>query len=295
MTQEAIVFDPATHAVAEVLVCVGEDRLTVTADRPLLFGRADVRTVLPAGDTTAETDGDDAPEAATDAATDAATGTSGQPPLSEVPSVVGLDPQDMGISARALAIEFDQGVWWLANLSAKRNLLLDPGYGSALITFRPGQRHAIAVSPLGVLVPGAIFTHRVDIHVPDASLAMRRPSELGASGTIAGDDLHLTKSDRLALAAVFSPLLRAWPRRGAHPLSYQEAADLLGTGWTGTAVRKHFERVRQRLADSGTFFDGSHAKDDLGQYLLDNAVLTASDLSALARPPAAPIEPAADR
>jgi hypothetical protein len=187
----------------------------------------------------------------------------------------------MGISARALAIEFDQGVWWLANLSAKRNLLLDPGYGTALITFRPGQRHAIAVSPLGVLVPGAIFTHRLDIHVPESALAIRRPSELAASGTIAGDDLHLTKSDREALTAVFSPLLRAWPRRGAHPLSYQEASDLLGPGWTGTAVRKHFERVRQRLADSGTFFEGSHAKDDLGVYLIDCAIITAADLAVL--------------
>lgn len=231
------------------MVCIGDDRLTATPDRPLFFGRADVRSKLAAD----------------------------QADLS--PTVIGLDPQDMGISGRALAIEFDRGVWWLANLSAKRNLLLDPGYGSAMITLRPGQRHAIAVSPLGVLVPGAIFTHRLDIHVPNDGLALRRPSELGASGTITAEDLHLTQSDRQALAGVFSPLLRAWPRRGAHPLSYQEAADLLGAGWTGTAVRKHVERVRQRLADSGTFFDGSHAKDDLGQYLIDNGVLTAADLS----------------
>lgn len=197
--------------------------------------------------------------------------------------MIGLDPQDMGISARALAIEFDQGVWWLANLSAKRNLLLDPGYGSAMIILRPAQRHAIAVAPLGVLVPGAIFTHRIDVHVPDAALALHRPSELGASGTIVTEELHLTESDRLALAAVFSPLLRAWPRRGAHPLSYQAAADLLGPGWTGTSVRKHVERVRQRLGESGMFFDGSHAKDDLGQYLLDNGVLTAADLIAVDR------------
>lgn len=250
MAQEATVSGPASQLVAGVLVCVGEDRLTATADAPLIFGRADVRPVAPA-------------ESA------------------DHPVVIGLDPGDMGISAQALAIEFDQGVWWLANLSAKRNLLLDPGYGTALITFRPGQRHAIAVSPLGVLVPGAIFTHRLDVHVPEPALAIRRPSELGASGTIAGDDLHLTKSDREALTAVFSPLLRAWPRRGAHPLSYQEASDLLGTGWTGTAVRKHFERVRQRLADSGTFFEGTHAKDDLGVYLVDCAIITAADLAVI--------------
>jgi hypothetical protein len=226
-----------------------------------LFGRADVALPLQ------PTPGEGAPD-----------GSTAGPPT---PGVVGLDPQDMGISARALAVEFDQGVWWLANLSAKRNLLLDAGYGSAIITLRPGQRHAIAVSPLGVLVPGAIFTHRLDVHVPETSLAVRRPGEYGASDTIAGEELHLTKSDRAALTAVYSPLLRSWPRRGAHPLSYQEAAHLLGTGWTGTAVRKHFERVRQRLAEGGTFFEGSHAKDDLGQYLLDNALLTAADLAVL--------------
>ena len=252
MTREATVVGPASHDDTDALVCVGNDRLTATAVRPLLFGRADIAP----------------PPAGPDRADDP-------------PGVVGLDPQDMGISARALAVEFDQGVWWLANLSAKRNLLLDPGYGSALITLRPGQRHAIAVTPLGVLVPGAIFTHRLDIHVPDTALAVRRPGEFGVSDTIAGEELHLTKSDREALTAVYSPLLRSWPRRGAHPLSYQEAADLLGTRWTGTSVRKHVERVRQRLAESGTFFEGSHAKDDLGQYLLDNALLTAADLAAL--------------
>ena len=236
-------------------MCVGDDRLTATVARPLVFGRADL------------------PEEAVGPVDGSST-----PPAVETVAVTGLDSQDMGISRRALAVEFDQGVWWLANLSAKRNLLLDPGYGSAMITLRPRQRHAIAASPLGVLVPGAIYTHRIDVHVPEDALALRRTSDLSASGTITAEDLHLTESDRRALAAVFSPLLRAWPRRGAHPLSYQEAADLLGAGWTGTAVRKHLERIRQRLADSGTFFDGLHAKDDLGQYLLDNGVLTASDL-----------------
>ncbi len=249
-----------------VLVCVGDDRLTATPERPLLFGRADIEPSPFAGDGTFANGGPG----------DSTGDVNGR-------AVIGLDSQDMGISARALAVEFDQGLWWLANLSAKRNLLLDVGYGSAMITLRPGQRHAIAVSPLGVLVPGAIFTHRLDVYVPDDGLALRRPSELGASGTITTEELHLTESDRQALAAVFSPLLRAWPRRGGHPLSYQEASELLGPGWTGTSVRKHLERVRQRLAESGMFFSGPHAKDELGQYLVDNGVLTPADLSAVDR------------
>jgi len=252
-----------TASAVGVLVCIGDDQFTATVDRPLTFGRADIWA--DAGPGGASEVGD---------ATAAAAGDL---------TVIGLDGQDMGISGRSLAVEFDQGVWWLTNLSAKRNLLLDVGYGSAMITLRPGQRHAIAVSPLGVLVPGAIFTHRLDVHVPDEGLAMKRSIDLGASGTITAEDLHLTESDRQALAAVFSPLLRTWPRRGAHPLSYQEASVLLGPGWTGTAVRKHLERVRRRLADSGTIFNGSHAKDDVGQYLIDNGVLTAADLSAVDR------------
>jgi hypothetical protein len=187
----------------------------------------------------------------------------------------------MGISGRAAAVEFDQGVWWVSNLSAKRNLLLDPGSGSSLTTLGPGQRHAIAVTPLGVLVPGAIFTHRIDVMVPADALARRTPSELGGSGTFVADDLHLTPTDRIALAAVFSPLLRAWPRRSGHPLSYQEAAELLGRPWTKTSVRKHLERVRRRLADDGLFFEGIYAKDELGRHLLDNGILTSADLSAL--------------
>src|SRR5579862_1046816 len=159
--------------------------------------------------------------------------------------IVGLDPRDMGISGRSGAIEYHHGVWWVTNLSAKRSLFLDVGAGSSIITLGPGQRHAIATSPLGVLVRGAILTHRIDIDIPADALARRRQSELPTTGTILGDDLHLTIADRAALAAVFSPLLRSWPRRSGHPLTYQEAAELLGGAWTKTSVRKHLEKVKE--------------------------------------------------
>ncbi|MDP9075512.1 MAG: hypothetical protein M3N98_15370 [Actinomycetota bacterium] len=194
---------------------------------------------------------------------------------------VGLDRQDMRISARAGAIEYEQGVWWVTNLSAKRSLLLDLGAGSPVVTLSPAQRHAIASSPLGVLVRGANITHRIEVVVPTTALARHRASHLGSSGTIVGDDLHLTAADRAALAAVFSPLLRAWPRRSAHPLTYQEAADMLGGKWTKTSVRKHVEKVRERLAEADVYFEGSLAKYELGQHLLDNNILTTADLSAI--------------
>lgn len=43
--------------------------------------------------------------------------------------VVGLDANDMGISATAGSVEWIWGLWWLVNYSRKRRLLLDDGTG----------------------------------------------------------------------------------------------------------------------------------------------------------------------
>ena len=196
--------------------------------------------------------------------------------------VVGLDPNDMGISARAMSIDFD-GCWWVSNDSAKRTHLLDPGCGQPMSNLGPGQRHAVAISPLGVLVRGAISTHRIDLTVPTAALARSQPGQLASTNTLVPHDVHLTAGDRLALAALFSPLLRAWPRRSGHPLTYLQAAELLGAPWTRTSVRKHVERVRERLAAQGLYFEGTLARYELGQHLLDHGMLTAVDLEAIGR------------
>jgi hypothetical protein len=39
--------------------------------------------------------------------------------------VVGLNPNDMGISAEAGSVECDGALWWVVNRSRKRPLLLD--------------------------------------------------------------------------------------------------------------------------------------------------------------------------
>jgi hypothetical protein len=109
--------------------------------------------------------------------------------------VVGLDDTDMGISRFAGCVRHDYGFWWLVNLSAKRHLLLDDGPGGVPQQLRCGRRHAINVARLTILVPGANYTHRIDVIVPATQLARVEPA-LESSGTLTAGDIQLSDRDR---------------------------------------------------------------------------------------------------
>ena len=159
--------------------------------------------------------------------------------------VVGLDRNDMGISATAGSIEWQWGLWWVVNHSRKRRLLLDDGTGGPPWRLDCGHRFAINTEHLTVLVPGEIFTHRIDVTIPDSDLPRVETANRG-SGTLPADDLRLTERDKDALVALFSGYLEAHPRRSSHPVSYGDAARLLGPPWSATTVRKQIERVKER-------------------------------------------------
>lgn len=197
--------------------------------------------------------------------------------------VVGLDANDMGISALAGSIEWAWGLWWVLNRSAKRPLLLDMGDGSPPLRLPPGGRHAVGAARLSVLVPGIVFTHRLEVVLPEAEVTPLDSVRL-SSGTITGD-LTLTERDHDVLMALFSGYLEVFPRRQARPRTYQQAADLLGPPWTKTAVRKQLERLKERLAAAGTYFDGPQANFDLADHLILNGLLTPDDLTRPSRGP----------
>ena len=193
---------------------------------------------------------------------------------------VGLDGADMGISAVAGAVEWAWGLWWLVNHSRKRRLLLDDGSGGQSQRLECGQRFAVNVRALTVLVPGAIYTHRVEVIVPESDLARVEGSRI-TSGTVTVGDLHLSERDRDALVALFSGYLEAFPRRSTHPRSYQQAAELLGPPWTGVTVRKQIERLKERAARAGVYFEGVHANYELADFLVANGLLVPGDLARL--------------
>ena len=196
--------------------------------------------------------------------------------------VVGLDPNDMGISAEAGSVEFELGLWWVLNRSRKRPLLLEPSPGSPPQRAQPGDRVPLTKVQTVVLVPGAVFTHRIDVHIPAASISNLKVAAAGSSGTITFGEATLSQRDLDVLSALFSGYLRPFPYRDARPCSYQEAAELLGEGWTRVTVRKQVERLKERFARSGIFFQGPRANDELADHMLSSGAFNQLSLERLA-------------
>lgn len=194
--------------------------------------------------------------------------------------VVGLDGNDMGISAIAGSVEWIWGLWWLANYSRKRRLLLDDGTGGQPRRLECGQRFAINVGRLTVLVPGAIYTHRIEVVIPESELARVEGSRI-TSGTLVAGDLRLNERDKDVLVAMFSGYLEAFPRRSTRPRTYQQAATLLGPPWTAVTVRKQIERLKDRASRIEVYFEGPHANYDLADYVVANGLLVQEDLARL--------------
>lgn len=197
----------------------------------------------------------------------------------DAPGVTGLDAKDMGISAVAGSVEAAWGLWWVLNHSRKRRLLLDDGGGGAPQRLDCGHRYAINVCRLGILVPGAIFTHQLEVVLPASDLACFQ--RVGASSGTIGADTSLSDRDRDVVVALLSGYLDNFPRRQARPRTYQEAAELLGPPWTRTTVRKQIERLKGRLARGGVYFEGPQANYDLADHLIGNGLLSPADLDRL--------------
>ena len=195
--------------------------------------------------------------------------------------VVGLDPTDMGISAEAGSVEFSWNLWWVVNRSRKRKLLLEVTAGSPPQRLDCGGRFPVMARSLAILVPGAIYTHRIELTLPEEAIAALQIDLTVSSGTITIGEVPLSERDKEALVAVCCGYLRPFPRRDPHPLSYQDAADLLGPPWTNVRVRKQIERLKERLARVGLYFEGPHANDELATHLIDAGLLSSDDLALL--------------
>lgn len=132
--------------------------------------------------------------------------------------VVGLDANDMGISAIAGSLEAAWGVWWVVNQSKKRPLLLEHPVEPNRLTLAPGHRHALTTDRVDVLVPGAIFTHVLAVSLPDVYVSQLRAG-IGrlSTGTLTEVRVSLTPADRLALVGLCAGYLESFPVDASTP------------------------------------------------------------------------------
>ena len=198
--------------------------------------------------------------------------------------VIGLDAGDMGISAIAGSVELSWGVWWVVNQSSKRPLLLEQPGGPLQLRVAPGHRYAVTTERVNVLVPGAIYTHVLEVGLPRAyASALRGATGRPTSGTLTGGPVDFSARERDALTALCAGYLESFPLRREHPSTYEEAARLLGgEPWTGDKVRKAVERVKGRFVRKhGVYFEGPQANYELAAHLIASGVLTGEDLARL--------------
>src|SRR4051794_30212754 len=81
-------------------------------------------------------------------------------------AVVGLDGNDMGISAVAGSLEFAWGGGGVVTQPSRRVLRFEARGGPAYLDLAPGRRYAVTTERVNILVPGAIYTHVLEIVLP---------------------------------------------------------------------------------------------------------------------------------
>lgn len=193
--------------------------------------------------------------------------------------IVGLDPDDNGISRLAATIELGEDGCVIRNRSRKTSLYLIPEAATQPLVLRPGERFLITRA-IGAEIRGLIRTHRIDMLVAPSERQTRTATVAGAPTFVA--TINYSEADLDALTAMFCGFLRPFPRRDPRPISYSEAGDLLGL--PATTVRRRIEKIRERLRSIDVYIEGRHAAQELAEYVLDCGVISADDLSRLDTP-----------
>jgi hypothetical protein len=194
-----------------------------------------------------------------------------------------LDPSDLGISRVAGSVEADAGVWWLVNKSGVRPLEVVDDVGIRTV-LPPGRRMALT-APITVVVEGVTRRHALTVDLPESALAgLNRggvpTAQVEGNPTQAASDVSITPADKLALVALFSGYLEAFPRYDPHPRSYADAAARLD--WPRTTLVKRVEYLRTRLTNAGVpNLLGENALPHLAEWALATGLISRTDLALL--------------
>jgi hypothetical protein len=195
---------------------------------------------------------------------------------SDVEGVVGLDPDDTGISRRAGQLAFRNG-WLLVNESMSRPLMVEFPRVVRRRPVAPGEDLHLS-GPALVLVPGANLTHALEVTIPPEPSSLTHAPRPAAQRPTNMD--LITQDDHLALIALGEGYLRRWPRHDPKPCSYEDAAARLGV--STTSLRRRIDRLREHTANRGNFVAaGPHALRELVEYYIDTGWLGVDDVQLL--------------
>ena len=104
--------------------------------------------------------------------------------------------------------------------------------GPGRITLPAGHRHAIMALRVDILVPGAIYTHVIEVGLP-AGYSAQLTGAVGrlTTGTLTSAEVSLSERERDALVALCAGYLEPFHHRLEQPRTYADAAELLGGNW----------------------------------------------------------------
>ncbi|MEU4565160.1 hypothetical protein [Micromonospora sp. NPDC023956] len=196
-----------------------------------------------------------------------------------------LDSTDRGISRITGSVEQHGGLWCVVNRSRKRTLhvVQDTGVATPLPVSHPGwppSRHLVDQRGVTVLVTGERWTHALQVWAM-APVSNQDVPAADLVSTAAHVPL-LGGTRRAALVALAAGYLRRYPHYDPRPLTYQEAADLLGL--RRDQIRKRIEHLRDELAAAGVQgLDGPDARRGLCEWFLSMRLIGPQDLDWLDR------------
>ena len=105
-------------------------------------------------------------------------------------------------------------------------------------------------------------------------------AQVEGNPTQAASEVSITPADKLALVALFSGYLEAFPRYDPHPKSYADAAARLD--WPRTTLVKRVEYLRTRLTNAGVpNLLGENALPYLAEWALATGLISRADLALL--------------
>ena len=189
-----------------------------------------------------------------------------------------VDEMDRNISRVAGTISSFERGWVLANASSNRTLYLTDeasGNGSVLL---PGHSHLLCEDRLRVAMHGtgrAVFS--LTVVAPPSDTAPRYDDPLESPSTL-GPPI-LSPRQREDLAALFWEYHAPPERRSPRPLTYSEAAVLIGD--TGKALEHRVAYLRRGLLQKQY---PSMELHELALFLIGTKALTASDFGRVQPP-----------